>query len=105
VCVTDLDKLNFVKLGFAQWFAFRLQSILETIPAASKYGTHFKSGQKRQKIITLLCLNPWHTLFVNGEPTLLVHCLYQMSPLNHKRATSSLAPPIICVAKKCVIKI
>jgi hypothetical protein len=35
----------------------------------------------------------------NGEPTLLVHCLYQMSPLNHKRTTSSLAAPIICVAK------
>ncbi len=36
----------------------------------------------------------------NGEPTLLVHCLYQMLPLNHKRTTSSLAPPIICVPKK-----
>ncbi len=36
----------------------------------------------------------------NGEPTLLVQFLYQMSPLNHKRTTRSLAPPIFCVAKK-----
>ncbi len=27
-----------------------------------------------------------------------------MSPLNHKRTTSSLAPPIICVAEKLGIK-
>ncbi len=38
--------------------------------------------------------------FGNRKPTLLVHCLYQMLPLNHKKTTSSLAPPIICVAKK-----
>ncbi len=37
--------------------------------------------------------------FINGEPTLLVHCLYQMSPLNRKKTTSSLAPPIFYVAK------
>ncbi len=43
-------------------------------------------------------------LLINGEPTLLVHCLYQMSPLNHKRTTSSLAPPIFYVAKKLSIK-
>ncbi len=36
---------------------------------------------------------------VNGEPNLLVKCLFQMSPLNHKRATISLAPPIFYVAK------
>ncbi len=40
----------------------------------------------------------------NGEATLLVHCLYQMSPLNHRRTTSSLAPPIFYVAKKSAIK-
>jgi len=40
----------------------------------------------------------------NGEPTLLVHCLYQMSPLNHKRTTSSLVPLIIYVAKNSAIK-
>ncbi len=27
-----------------------------------------------------------------------------MSPLNHKKTTSSLAPPIICAAKKLAIK-
>jgi hypothetical protein len=37
--------------------------------------------------------------FFNEEPTLLVPCLYWMSPLNHKRTTSSLAPPIIYVVK------
>ncbi len=37
---------------------------------------------------------------INGEPTLLVHCLYQKSPLNHKRTRSSLASPIFCVANK-----
>ena len=40
----------------------------------------------------------------NGEPTLLVHCLYHMSPLNHKRTTSSLAPPICYVAKILQLK-
>jgi len=35
----------------------------------------------------------------NGDPTLLVHCLYQMSPLNHIRTTSSLVTPIFYVAK------
>ncbi len=35
----------------------------------------------------------------NGEPTLLVHCLYKMTPLNHKRTPSSLAPHICCAAK------
>jgi len=33
----------------------------------------------------------------NGKPTLLVHC--QMSPLNHKRTTSSFATPMFYVAK------
>ncbi len=41
---------------------------------------------------------------LNEEPTLLVHCLYQMSPLNHKRTTSSLAPPIFYAAKKWQLK-
>jgi len=40
----------------------------------------------------------------NGEPTLLVHCLYQLLPLNHKRTTSSLAPPIFYVAKNRQLK-
>jgi hypothetical protein len=40
----------------------------------------------------------------NGKPTLLVHCLCQMLPLNHKKTTSSLVPPIIRVAKKRTIK-
>jgi len=35
----------------------------------------------------------------NGEPTLLVHCFYQMLPLNHKRTTSSWAPPIFLSQK------
>jgi len=43
-------------------------------------------------------------IIANGEPSLLVQCLYLMSPLNHKRTTSSLVPPIICVAKKLAIK-
>jgi hypothetical protein len=38
------------------------------------------------------------------EPTLLVHCLYQMMPLNHKRTTSSLAPPTFYVAKNWQLK-
>jgi len=29
----------------------------------------------------------------NGKPTLILHCLYQMSPLNHKRTSSSLPLP------------
>ncbi len=37
---------------------------------------------------------------VNGEHSLLVHFLYYMSTLNPKRTASSLAPPVICVAKK-----
>jgi len=36
--------------------------------------------------------------------TLLVHCLYKMLPLNHKRTASSLAPPIFYVAKNSAIK-
>ncbi len=42
--------------------------------------------------------------FVNGKPTLSVHCFYQMSILNHKRTTRSLAPPIFCVAKNWQLK-
>jgi len=45
------------------------------------------------------------TIGTNGEPTLLVHCLYWMLPLNHKRTTSSLVPPIIFVANKSAINI
>jgi len=58
----------------------------------------------------LLYLDPWsHATFLTRltwpqEPTLLVHCLYYMPPLNHKRTTSSLAPQISCVAKKLAIK-
>jgi hypothetical protein len=40
----------------------------------------------------------------NGKSTLLVHCLYKMSTLNYKRTTSSLAPPIIYVAKNLAIE-
>jgi len=40
----------------------------------------------------------------NGKYTLLVHCLYYMLALNHKRTTSSLAPSIFYVAKKLAIK-
>jgi hypothetical protein len=40
----------------------------------------------------------------NGKPALLVHCLNQMPPLNHKRTKSSLAPPISYVAKKWQLK-
>ncbi len=39
----------------------------------------------------------------NWEPTLLVHCLYQMSPLNQKRTTSTLAPPISYLMKHLAI--
>ncbi len=39
----------------------------------------------------------------NGKSTLLVHCLYQMSPFNHKRSASSLASPKFYVAKKLAI--
>ena len=39
-----------------------------------------------------------HSVLIgNGEPTLLVQCWYQMLPLNHKRTTSSLAPPLFCI--------
>jgi len=38
------------------------------------------------------------TLF-NGKSTLLVHCLYQMSPLNHKMTSSSFVPPIFLQQK------
>ncbi len=31
------------------WFGFRVESILNTAPAASKNVAHFKSGQKRLK--------------------------------------------------------
>ncbi len=47
--------------------------------------------QKLQQIcndITGACCT---TVFLNGDPTPLVNCLYQMSPLTHKRTTSSLA--------------
>ncbi len=40
----------------------------------------------------------------NSESTLLDDCLYYMSPLNHKRPTSSLATTLICVAKILAIK-
>jgi len=39
-----------------------------------------------------------------GEPILLVHCFYKMSPLNHKRTTSSLVPPIFYVMKNLAKK-
>jgi len=39
-----------------------------------------------------------------SQPTLLVHRLYQMLPLNNKRTTGSLAPPILYVAKKLQLK-
>jgi len=42
---------------------------------------------------------------LNGKPPTLVHCLYQMSPLNHKRIASSLAPAIFHVTKKMTIQI
>ncbi len=42
----------------------------------------------------------WNKTMNNGEPTLLVHCLYYMLTLNHKRTTSSLAPPLFYVAEK-----
>jgi len=47
----------------------------------------------------LKCVN-FHSIFLSfflsfhGEHTLWVQCLYQMSPLNHKRTTSSLAQPM-----------
>jgi hypothetical protein len=40
----------------------------------------------------------------NGKPTFLFQCLYFMSPLNHKKTTSSLAPPIFYVTKNLAIK-
>ena len=40
----------------------------------------------------------------NGKPILLVHCLYYILPLNHKRTTSSLASSIFYVAKNCQLK-
>ncbi len=57
-----------------------------------------KISFKQDHIMLLLSIR------VNGNPTLLVHCLYQMSPRNHKRTTSSLAPLIFYVAKKLAIK-
>ncbi len=39
-----------------------------------------------------------------GKTTLSLQCLYQMSPLNHKRTTSSLVQPRFYIAKKSAIK-
>ncbi len=61
------------------------------------FQTYLKKKKNTNNNHRCLCL-------VNKEPTLLVHCLYQMSSLNHKRTTSSLAPPIFYVAKNSAIK-
>jgi len=39
---------------------------------------------------------------MNGEPSLLLQLLYKMSPLYHKRARGSLAPPIFYAAKMAI---
>ncbi len=49
----------------------------------------------------------WYWLLIwiyYGKSTLLVHCLYQMSPLNHKRTTSSIAPSVFNVVKNWHLK-
>jgi len=38
------------------------------------------------------------------KPSLLVHCLYKMMPLNHKRTTSFLAPPIKRFMKQKILQ-
>jgi len=43
-------------------------------------------------------------IYYSQWPTLLAHCLYYMSPLNHKRTTSSLAPHIFYVEKNWQLK-
>ncbi len=40
----------------------------------------------------------------NGQPSLLVYCLYEMLPLDNKRTTSSSAPPLFYVTKNLAIK-
>jgi len=40
----------------------------------------------------------------NVEPTLFVYVLYQMSPLNYKRTSKSLAPFRCYLGKKLAIK-
>jgi len=52
----------------------------------------------------LSCLGSSSVSINNGELMLLVLCLYQTSPLNHKRTTISLAPPIFYVTKNSAIK-
>ena len=49
---TSLTWLNLVRLNYTWfdlvilWFGFSPKSIFATFPAASKNGTHFKTGQK-----------------------------------------------------------
>ncbi len=43
-------------------------------------------------------------LMFKGKTTLSLQCLYQMSPLNHKRTASSLVQPRFYIAKKSAIK-
>ena len=45
VCITDLDKLNMVKLCNGGLVS-KLEPIFDTSPAASKKGTRFERGQK-----------------------------------------------------------
>ena len=50
-------------------------------------------------MIAFVCFSSMASL-----PTLSIHCLYQMLPLNHKRTTSSLVPPLFYLAKNSAIK-
>jgi len=52
----------------------------------------------------LLMTQPGEKLLPNGEHTLLVLCLYYMSPINHKRTTSSLVPSIFYLPKNLQLK-
>jgi hypothetical protein len=55
------------------------------------------------KVSEVYLLRQKYQVFLN--PTPLVHCLYQMSPLYQKRTTSSKAIPIFYVEKQLAIKI
>ncbi len=53
--------------------------------------------QARHQLPSYSCEQEW-------QHTLLIHCLYYMSPFNHERTTSSTASSIFYVAKKLAIK-
>ncbi len=66
------------------------------------FGTWIFKLRRSEILWESWCQNIAILVIPNGKPTLLVHCLYKMSPLNCKRTTSSLAPPTLYVAKNTI---